>query len=64
MTFAEILPSLIAGQPVYRKGWNDGHFIYYEEDWNHFSEAWPDTDWHTLCTFAPLRGSEIGRAHV
>ncbi len=59
MTFCEILKDLCNGLPVYREGWQDGHFIYYEKDWNMFTEAYPDRDYHTLCTTAPLRGADL-----
>jgi hypothetical protein len=59
MTFGDVLKDLINGLPVYREGWKDGHFIYYEKDWNMFTEAHPSRDWHTLCTSAPLRGTDL-----
>jgi hypothetical protein len=59
MTFAEVLNDLLSGLPVYRKGWQDGHFIYYEDDWNMFSEARVEFDFHVLCHLAPLRGSDL-----
>jgi hypothetical protein len=59
MKFDQVLKDLINGLPVYREGWKDGHFIYYEKDWNMFTEAHPGHDWHTLCTSAPLRGTDL-----
>jgi len=59
MTFGDVLKDLINGLPVYREGWKDGHFIYYEKDWNMFTEAHPGSDWHTLCSTAPLRGTDL-----
>jgi hypothetical protein len=32
MTFGDVLKDLLSGLPVYREGWKDGHFIYYEKD--------------------------------
>jgi hypothetical protein len=59
VTFCEILKDLCNGRPVYREGWQDGRFIYYEKDWNMFTEAYPGNDYHTLCTTAPLRGADL-----
>jgi hypothetical protein len=59
MTFADVLNDLIKGLPVYREGWKHGRFIYYEKDWNMFTDALPDESFHVLCTTAPLRGDDL-----